>query len=151
MRARKKHILWFILFRLIIFTSLTVTVVGIQFAAPEYIQLTALYYVIITSYLLSGLYLILYFWNRHFSFQAYFQIFFDLLLVTFLVYISGGLRGSFYFLYIFSIIAASIVLSNRAAYITAALSCIFGRDVFWIHSLFSVRRKTGCIPCFCIE
>ena len=125
MRVRKKHILWFILFRLIIFTSLAVTVVGIQFAAPEYIQLTALYYAIITSYLLSGLYLILYFLNRHFSFQAYFQIFFDLLLVTFLVYISGGLRGSFYFLYIFSIIAASIVLSNRAAYITAALSCIF--------------------------
>ena len=125
MRVRKKHILWFILFRLIIFTSLTVTVVGIQFAAPEYIQLTALYYVIITAYLLSGLYLILYFWNRYLPFQAYFQIFFDLLLITFLVYISGGLRGSFYFLYIFSIIAASIVLSNHAAYITAALSCIF--------------------------
>jgi len=125
MRVRKKNILWFILFRLIIFTSLTVTVVGIQFAAPEYIQLTALYYVIVTAYLLSGLYLILYFWNRYLSFQAYFQIFFDLLLITFLVYISGGLRGSFYFLYIFSIIATSIVLSNRAAYITAALSCIF--------------------------
>jgi signal transduction histidine kinase len=125
MRVKRKHILWFILFRLIVFTSLTVTVVGIQFAAPEYIQLTALYYVIVTAYLLSGVYLILYLWNRYLSFQVYFQIFFDLLLITFLVYISGGLRGSFYFLYIFSIIAASIVLSSRASYITAALSCIF--------------------------
>jgi two-component system sensor histidine kinase HydH len=46
-------------------------------------------------------------------------------LITALVYISGGLQGSFYFLYIFEIIAASIVLSRRAAYLTAALSAIF--------------------------
>jgi len=125
MKVKRKQILWFILFRLIILTSLIITAVGIQFAAPEYIHLTALYYVIITAYLFSVLFLILYFWNRYLPFQAYFQILFDLLLITFLVYISGGLRGSFYFLYIFAIIAASIVLSNRDAYITAALSCIF--------------------------
>ncbi|MBD3413001.1 MAG: hypothetical protein GF421_01045 [Candidatus Aminicenantes bacterium] len=125
MRVRRRHILWFIIFRLIILTSLLVTAIGIQFAAPEYIHLTALYYLVVAAYLLSVLYLILYFWNRYLSFQAYFQILFDLMLITFLVYISGGLRGSFYFLYIFAIIAASIVLSSRAAYITAALSCIF--------------------------
>ncbi|MGM0466965.1 MAG: ATP-binding protein [Acidobacteriota bacterium] len=125
MRVKRKQILWFIIFRLIILTSLVVTAVGIQFAAPEYIYLTPLYYVIMGAYFLSVIYLILYFWNRYLSFQAYLQVFFDLLLITFLVYISGGLRGSFYFLYIFSIIAASIVLSSRDAYITAALSCIF--------------------------
>jgi len=125
MKVKRKHILWFIIFRLIILTSLGITAVGIQFAAPEYIHLSALYYLILGAYLLSVLYLILYFWNRYLSFQAYLQIFFDLLLITILVYISGGLRGSFYFLYIFSIIAASIVLSSRDAYITAALSCIF--------------------------
>jgi len=125
MKVRRKHVLWFILFRLIILTSLTITAVGIQFAAPEYIHLTPLYYVIISVYFLSFLYLVLFFRNRYLSFQTYLQIFFDLLLITFLVYISGGLRGSFYFLYIFIIIAASIVLSSRDAYITAALSCIF--------------------------
>ncbi|MFW6140080.1 MAG: ATP-binding protein [Acidobacteriota bacterium] len=125
MKVKRKHIFWFIIFRLIILTSLLVTAVGIQFAAAEYIHLTALYYLILAAYGLSILYLILYFWNRYLSFQAYLQIFFDLLLITFLVYISGGLRGSFYFLYIFAIIAASIVLSSRDAYITAALSCIF--------------------------
>ncbi|HZX11570.1 MAG TPA: hypothetical protein VFG01_11550 [Acidobacteriota bacterium] len=129
MKVKRKHILWFIIFRLIILTSLGITAVGIQFAAPEYIHLSALYYLIMGAYLLSVLYLILYFWNRYLSFQAYLQIFFDLLLITILVYISGGLRGSFYFLYIFSIIAASIVLSSRDAYITAALSCIF--LAFW--------------------
>jgi two-component system sensor histidine kinase PilS (NtrC family) len=41
------------------------------------------------------------------------------------VYVSGGLKGSFYFLYIFGIIAASIVVSKRAAYLTAALSGVF--------------------------
>jgi two-component system sensor histidine kinase PilS (NtrC family) len=55
------------------------------------------------------------------------QIVVDLFLITGFVYISGGLNGSFYFLYIFGIIAASIILSAKAAYFIAALSAlIFG-------------------------
>ena len=42
------------------------------------------------------------------------QIVFDLLLITALVYISGGIGGPMYFLYIFPIIAAGLVLSGRA-------------------------------------
>jgi two-component system sensor histidine kinase PilS (NtrC family) len=83
------------------------------------------YYLIIATYVLSVGYLLLYYWGRFQTFQACLQIFFDLLLITAFVYVSGGLRGSFYFLYIFGIIAASIVLSKRAAYLTAALSGVF--------------------------
>ena len=122
--AQKKNLLWFIILRLILFTSLLLSAVTIQYSA-ETALINPLYVLIFAAYLLSVLYLVLYFWGKRYDLQAYLQIFFDLLLITVLVYLAGGLRGSFYFLYIFEIIAASIVISGRAAYITAAVSGIF--------------------------
>ena len=123
---RRKDIFWLILLRLIIVTALAVSAVIIhQFSTSTFLPLTLFYYLIIATYVLSVGYLILYYWGKYHTFQVSLQIFFDLLLITAFVYVSGGLRGSFYFLYIFGIIAASIVLSKRAAYLTAALSGVF--------------------------
>jgi two-component system sensor histidine kinase PilS (NtrC family) len=123
--SRRRNVLWFIFLRLIIVTSLVVSAFIIQSITPVFLPLSPFYYLILFFYLLSLIYFILYLWGKQYSAQVYFQIFFDLILITALVYISGGLKGSFYFLYIFEIIAASIVLSKRASYVTAALSAIF--------------------------
>ncbi len=124
-REKRKSLLWLIILRLLIVTSLLISAVIIQFSTSVYLPLMYFYYLILVFYLLSALYLIFYFWGKHLTFQASLQIFFDLFLITALVYLSGGLRGSFYFLYLFEIVAASVVLSKRAAYLTAALSAIF--------------------------
>lgn len=121
---KKKETLRLILIRLIIVTSLVISAVIIQYSTAVFLPLNPFYYLILIFYLLSLVYIILYFWGKYYTVQAFFQIFFDLFLITALVYISGGLRGSFYFLYIFEIIAASIVISKRAAYLIAALSAI---------------------------
>ncbi|UCE43301.1 MAG: HAMP domain-containing histidine kinase [Candidatus Aminicenantes bacterium] len=110
---------------MIIVTALAVSAVIIQFSTATFLPLMLFYYLIIATYVLSIFYLLLYYWGRYQTFQVCLQIFFDLLLITAFVYVSGGLKGSFYFLYIFGIIAASIVLSKRAAYLTAALSGVF--------------------------
>lgn len=110
--------------RLIIFTSLLVSAVTVQFSASDTL-INPIYYLVSAAYVLSIIYFLLFYWGKHLTFQVYLQIFFDLILITVLVYVSGGLRGSFYFLYIFEIIAASIVLSSRAAYLTAAASSVF--------------------------
>jgi two-component system sensor histidine kinase PilS (NtrC family) len=129
MEIRRKDLFWFIILRLVIITSLAVSVVFIQYGTSAFFEvsplLSHLYYFILIVYGISALYFLLYWWNRFLTAQVYLQIFIDLFFITYMVYISGGLRGSFYFLYIFEIIAASVVLSNRAAYLTAALSCIF--------------------------
>lgn len=122
---RKQDILWFIFLRMIISTSLLVSAIIIQYSTATFLHLNIYYCWIILTYFLSAIYFILYQRGRYYSIQVYVQIFFDLLMITALVYISGGLNGSFYFLYIFEIIAASIVLSKRIAYITAAFSCVF--------------------------
>jgi two-component system, NtrC family, sensor histidine kinase PilS len=52
------------------------------------------------------------------------QLAFDILLVTLLVYLSGGIVSPFYFLYILPIIVASIFLSRRDTVIIATVSFI---------------------------
>ncbi|MFQ5721445.1 MAG: nitrogen regulation protein NR(II) [Candidatus Aminicenantales bacterium] len=125
MNTQRKYLLSFILLRLIIVTSLLISAVIIQFSTSIFLPLDPFYYLILTFYLFSLVYFIFYLWNKSYNLQVYFQILVDILLITALVYISGGLKGSFYFLYIFDIIAASIILSSRTAFLTAALSAIF--------------------------
>ncbi len=124
MKTQRKHILWFILIRLIAVTSILVAVVIIQSSTTDFIPLIPFYYLVLLTYLLSLAYLCLYWWWRNYSLQACLQILVDLLLITALVYISGGLTGALYLLYVFSIIAASIVLSSRGTYITAGLAAV---------------------------
>jgi two-component system sensor histidine kinase PilS (NtrC family) len=125
MQTKKQDIFWLILLRLIIMTSLLVSAVIIQYSTLTFIPIDPFYYLIVLSYILSLIYFIFYIASKRYTLQAYIQILFDLFLLTALVYISGGIIGTFYFLYVFEIIAASIVVSRKAAFLAAALSAIF--------------------------
>ncbi len=134
MKTRKSHVLWYILIRLIAVTSILVAVVIIQRSTTDFIPLIPFYFLVLLTYLLSVVYLGLYRLGNRYDLQAALQTGVDLLLITALVYISGGLSGSLYLLYVISIVAASIVLSNRAAYVTAGLSAVlFGLLVDGLH------------------
>ncbi len=124
MKIEKRHILWFILIRLIAITSILVSVVIIQSSTTDFIPLIPFYYLVLMTYLFSLLYLCLCSWWRNYAFQAKLQLLGDLLLITALVYISGGLTGALYLLYVFPIIGASILLSSRATYIVAGLAAV---------------------------
>jgi len=144
MKTQKSHILWFILIRLIAVTSILVAVVIIQHSTTDFIPLIPFYYLVLLTYLLSVGYLGLYRFGKRYDIQAVLQTGFDLVLITALVYISGGLSGSLYLLYIVSIVAASIILSNRAAYLTAGVSAVlFGLLVDGLYF--------GVIPYFSAE
>jgi len=134
MKTRKSHVLWYILLRLIAVTAILAAVVIIQHSTTDFIPLIPFYLLVLLVYLLSVVYLGLFrFWKRY-DLQAVIQTGLDLLFITALVYISGGLSGSLFVLYIVSIVAASIVLSNRAAYLTAGLSAVlFGLLVDGLH------------------
>jgi len=125
MPTEKKKIFWLIIIRLIVFTSLLIAIVILQLSTPEFLPVAPFTYLIFFVYFLSLIYFLLYALSPYHTLQAYLQIFVDLLLITGLVYLSGGLSGNFYFLYLFSIIAASIVISGKSAYLMAALSSIF--------------------------
>jgi signal transduction histidine kinase len=125
MRIEKRNIRTLITARLIIVTTLSVAAVVIQLSTVSFLPLEWFYILILASYALSLLYLVLYRWNTRVRFQAFLQMIFDLLLISALVYVSGGLSGNMYFLFIFAISEASLVLGSRAAYLIASLSAIF--------------------------
>ncbi len=66
-------------------------------------------------------------WLKKANFLANIQSSLDLTLLTFLIHYSGGIENPFIFFYIFHMVIASIILSNRAAYLQATFAIvIFG-------------------------
>lgn len=124
MKTVKRSILSLVFSRLIVVTTLLVAAVVIQLSTVSFLPLGPFYMLILGAYALSVVYLLLYRWNTHYRLQAYLQIIFDLLLISALVYISGGLSGNLYSLYMFAIVASSLMLGRRAAYLTASLAAI---------------------------
>jgi signal transduction histidine kinase len=110
--------------RVTIVLALLVAALVIQLSTTSFLRLEPFYLLIIATLILSAAYILLFRFNRRLRFQAYLQMIGDLLLVTAMVYTTGGIAGNLYFLYVFVIIAASLVISSRAAYLAAALAAI---------------------------
>lgn len=152
-QVERKDLLHYIVIRLLIVSSILIGTLIIQYSTEVTFPMPFIF-TIILFYALSLVYFLLYLWGKFLVFQAYLQLIFDLLLITWLVYISGGMITSTYFLYIFAIIAASLVISEKAAYLAAALSAIlfgFLVDVtyFGVIPYFSpdqaVRQEFGSV------
>ncbi|MDW7759648.1 MAG: ATP-binding protein [Acidobacteriota bacterium] len=123
--VERNYLLWYIIVRGVVLTTVLVSTVVIQLAAPDIIPIMPIYLLVGAGYILSAFYFALYHWRKLFHVQAALQIIFDLLLITGFVYISGGIASSTYFLYIFVVIAAGLVVSGRMAYLAAALAAVF--------------------------
>jgi signal transduction histidine kinase len=63
-------------------------------------------------------------WQRRAQRLADIQIYLDLVLLTYLVYFSGGLENPFIFYYIFHMILSGILLPNRSAYLHAGFAVL---------------------------
>jgi two-component system sensor histidine kinase PilS (NtrC family) len=122
--VERKSVLLYNVYRLVVLTSLLVSALIIQLSSPDSELNLPFYYLVIGAYVFSAVFFALYAGGRRLVAQAYVQVVFDLLLITAFVYISGGLASSMYFLYLFPIIAASLVISGRAGFLAAALSAI---------------------------
>ncbi len=124
MTAVKKSVLGLIVYRLLIVSALLVAAVVIQLSTAVFLPLGPFYAVIAAFYAGSLLFLLLYSRNTHYRGQAVVQFFFDVLLITALVYISGGLGGRLYVLYILPILGAGLILSLRGAYLIASTAAV---------------------------
>jgi two-component system sensor histidine kinase PilS (NtrC family) len=125
MRIDRRSLKSLIVGRVTVVTTLLVGALVIQLSTTSYLRLEPFYLLIAVTLVLSAAYALFFRFNRKLVVQAAVQIVFDLVLVTALVYTSGGIGGNLYFLYLFVIISASLVMSGRAAYLAAALAAVF--------------------------
>ena len=137
----RKHVLLYNMYRLAVLTSLLVSAFIIQLSSSDAQPNLPFYYLIFGAYGFSAIVFGLYAWGRRLVVQAYVQVVFDLLLITAFVYISGGIASSMYFLFLFPIIAAGLVVSGRAGFLAASLSAI-------LFGLLADGVYFGFIPAF---
>jgi two-component system sensor histidine kinase PilS (NtrC family) len=83
-----------------------------------------LYSIIVSTYLLTLIYIFLISRIINLSPFAYLQIFLDTVFITTIVYVTGAIESVFSFLYIISIINASILLYRKGGFIIASGSSI---------------------------
>lgn len=115
---------WLVKVRILILTVLLGIEVAIAQFTPVAFPIRLFADAILLAYTISAFYLVLlHFWDE-IKPQAVLQVISDLLLVTLLVYVTGGMDSSLNFLYPLVIIVASILLPRVWAYLIAALAFI---------------------------
>lgn len=126
--ALHEKLKWLMLFRLIVAIILLLTGILIQFREKG----TVLNSITTTIYTLAGLvfflsfiYLPLLKHVKKLSRLAYSQTLIDIIIITFVVYISGGTTSPLSFLYILTIVSSAIVTYRTGGYWSASLSSIF--------------------------
>jgi two-component system response regulator PilR (NtrC family) len=122
-----KRLRWLTFLRALIITFLLGATAIIQIKEGVFyrsIPLFYLYILIITIYILTIIYIILLHVIKNLNVISYIQIVGDILFVTVLIYITGGIESIFSFMYILTIINASILLFLRGALISASISAI---------------------------
>lgn len=108
----------------------------------------ALYLVAILSvvYILSLLYLLLRAYLKHYpGFIQATQIAFDILLVSSVVFVTGGRSSPFIFLYVLIIIYASIFLTKIASYVTAIVSGLIYIFIVYYQTSLELPADSGAL------
>ena len=115
---------WLIKLRVVVATTLLGVILGIESASVKSDAAGDLFRTIIFIYLITLVHYSLLRANRNYVAQAYFQICCDLFIISAIVYFTGGIDSYFPFLYLLSIIMASILLYRKGAIIAASLSSL---------------------------
>jgi two-component system sensor histidine kinase PilS (NtrC family) len=113
--------------RVVIVTFLLGITAFIQIKGTESLtasSLSLVYLIVITTYLLSFLYLLLLKWIKTLKTNVYFQAICDVTLITTLVYVTGGIDSVYSVLYPLVIIYSVLFLAKRAGLIIASASGI---------------------------
>lgn len=119
------RIQWLMIGRVILLSFVLITLVFFQHRYRIYpFPVSYLYYGLLSVLVLTAVYWYLLSLSRNLPLFAYTQISGDILLVTLLVYLTGGIDSGLSVLYHLTIISASIILYRRGGFLSASLSSI---------------------------
>lgn len=125
-----RRIRWLVIFRVLIITFLLFLSVGIQYRETHsfwHSSLRVIYVLAGGTYLLSAVYLVLFRSLHHKEFNITLQAFFDVLIVSALVYNTGAVGSIYSVLYPLVIIYTALLLGRRGGLsVASACSLIYG-------------------------
>ena len=115
---------WLIIMRAGVTTLLLASVGGVHLWGNLPFGFRPFATVVVASYALSAVSWVLSRWLGASVRFAEVQIYLDILLETLLIYVTGGTFSLFAFIYLFSILATSIVVAPRKSFVSAAVSVL---------------------------
>jgi two-component system sensor histidine kinase PilS (NtrC family) len=115
---------WLIKLRIVVITTLLGVSLGVSAALGDSRPLSGLSWIIGIVYIASFFFYALLQYSQTWILQAYLQIAWDLTTVFFIIRVTGGIDSSFSFLYLLSIIMASILLFRKGAFLAAFFSSL---------------------------
>ena len=130
----EKRIKWFIQLRWLAILGVTAVISGAKYILDINLPVIPLYAGVLVLFICNGAYS-LYgnklklqihdrLWFKKVDIFANFQVMADLLILTYFVHYSGSLENPFVFYFVFHMVIASILLSNRAAFLHATLVAV---------------------------
>jgi two-component system, NtrC family, sensor histidine kinase PilS len=124
-RIADNALVWLMVLRVVVVTALLGSAVVAEVLARPSEPGEPLYLLIALTYLLTLFYALAWpFTNAHRRELAYAQVMGDLLIVTGIVHSTGGIESNFSFLYLISIISASIILFGRGGLVAATMASV---------------------------
>jgi len=124
-RIADNALVWLMVLRVVVVTALLGSAVVAEVLARPSEPGEPLYLLIALTYLLTLLYALAWpFTEAHRRELAYVQVLGDLLIVTGIVHSTGGIESNFSFLYLISIISASIILFRRGGLGAATVASV---------------------------
>lgn len=135
----KRKLIWMMTLRMVIIITLLGSAILIQLVSRTILPINPLYFLIFLTSLFTLGYA--FFFNKiaDLKLMAYLQLTGDILVISLLLYITGGVKSSFSFLFILIIISASILLYRRGSLFIASASSI-------CYGLVVVLLQYGVIP-----
>jgi len=120
----RQWLAWLVKVRILILTFLLGLQLAIAELTPTSFPLRLFVTVILLWYTLSVFYLLLLSFWQEYRVQSLLQVLTDMVLVSLIIYVTGGIDSSYNFLYPLVVIVACILLPRIWAYLTAAFAFI---------------------------
>jgi two-component system, NtrC family, sensor histidine kinase PilS len=120
----KRKIVMMMTLRMVIIITLLGSALLIQLVSRTILPINPLYFLIFLTSFFTLVYAFGFSQMKNLKLMAYLQLAGDVLVVTLLLYFTGGVNSPFSFLYILVIITSSILLYRRGSLIIASISSI---------------------------
>jgi two-component system sensor histidine kinase PilS (NtrC family) len=127
------------LLRVVMITTLLLIAVSIETVSETLLRVNPLYLVIVATYGLTIVHALGLRFVRHRETLVLSQVIGDLLIITGLVYVTGGTRAGFILLYPISVLSGSVLLLRRRGLVLAGLATTFYAILLW-------AVRSGVIP-----
>jgi two-component system, NtrC family, sensor histidine kinase PilS len=118
-------------FRLVMVTTLLLIATYVEAISEILEPINPLYFLVAATYLLTLFHSVALRYARSLVPQVYAQVAGDLIVITGLVYIFGGIRTGFMLLYPLSVLSGSVLLRRQGGIVLAALATLFYGGALW--------------------